>query len=72
MIVEPPTTFGARVGFVAALAPSRCAARSAVASARSFFASAFSSASHSTPLCSTKPLSSDAITARLSVGDSAG
>ena len=72
VIVEPPTTFGRRRPGARRRLRSRLRRRAAAPaapparrpSARSFLPQAFSSASHSTPLCSVKPLSSAAMTAR--------
>ena len=84
VMVEPPTTFGSAraAGFAAAaVGAGRCgtwrAARRSIsalilATRSSAFwlrSQAFSSASHSTPLCSLKPASSDAMTARFSCSE---
>ena len=76
MIVEPPTTFGAArgggvarpLGFRARLTPAvgLFGDRLGTFWLRS---QAFSSASHSTPLCSAKPASSEAMTARFRFGE---
>ena len=77
-MVEPPTTFGVAlttglaIGLFEGLAAFAFGSRRSVralsfstcASAFWLRSQAFSSASHSTPLCSAKPASSDAITAR--------
>jgi hypothetical protein len=76
-MVEPPTTFGARGVArlslrlrVVSLRPLRCLLGDLVSAL--VLSHAFSSASHSTPLCSVKPLSSAAMTARLRLAEIAG
>ena len=69
-MVEPPMTLG-RVLRVA-LASTRTVTASARVCAFWLRSQAFSSASQSTPLCSAKPESSEAITARLRLSEIRG